>query len=79
MDMEEDDEEENLDTLKKLNREQKAAILQLGDREGDTEDIKKDVLEELIELGLVYDDPSDGQYDFTDLGESIYDELKAKK
>ena len=79
MDMEEDDEEENLDTLKKLTREQKAAIMLLGDAEGDDDAIKKDVLEELIELGLVYDDSADGQYDFTDLGESIYDELKSKK
>ena len=61
----------------KLTKEQKEAILQLGDPDSDTELMSTDVFGELISLELIYK-REDGNIDFTDLGESVYDDLVGK-
>jgi len=51
----------------------KEAILKLG-RSSEIEIIPLDVLDELFNLGLIYK-RSDGNVDFTEVGERIYDQL----
>ena len=58
-----------------LTEEQRDAMLKLGDPEIEAAIMSIDVIEQLIQLGLVYKRASDGHLDFTDLGESVYDEL----
>jgi hypothetical protein len=61
-----------------LTEKQRAAVLRFGDPESDPEVIAVEVLEELMSLGLVHKRSSDGKLDFTDLGESVYDELSGQ-
>jgi hypothetical protein len=56
-----------------LTDKQKEAILKLG-RSSEIESIPLDVLDELFNLGLIYR-RSDGNFDSTDAGEQIYDQL----
>ena len=56
-----------------LTDNQKEAILKLG-RSSEHEDVPLDVLDELLNLGLIYR-RSDGNFDSTDAGEQIYDQL----
>jgi len=56
-----------------LTDKQKEAILKLG-RSSEIEVISLDVLDELLNLGLIYR-RSDGNFDSTDAGEQIYDQL----
>ena len=58
-----------------LTEEQRDAMLKFGDTESDVEIMSVDVVQQLMKLGLVYKRASDGHLDFTDLGESVYDEL----
>ena len=56
-----------------LTDKQKEAILKLG-RSSENEVVPLDVLDELLNLGLIYK-RSDGNFDSTDAGEQIYDQL----
>lgn len=56
-----------------LTEAQKNVMLQIGDSESDCEAIPKEVLEQLIELNLVW--RTDNRMDFTDAGEALFDEL----
>lgn len=58
-----------------LTDQQRDAMILLGDPESVAEAISIDVLNELLTLGLLHKRPSDGNLDFTDLGEAVYDEL----
>ena len=62
----------------KLTQEQRDLMLNLGDSEPVPEAIPTEVLQQLIDLGLAYKRQSDGHFDFTDLGESVYDGLKGQ-
>ena len=46
-------------------------MLKLGDPGSSAEVIPKNILEQLIDMGLVHKH-ADGHLDFTDLGESVY-------
>jgi len=56
-----------------LTDKQKEAILKLG-KSSEIEDISPDVWNELLNLGLIYR-RSDGNFDSTEAGEQIYDQL----
>jgi hypothetical protein len=60
-----------------LTDKQKEAILKLG-RFSEIEAIPLDVLNELLNLGLIYR-RSDGNFDSTDAGERIYNQLALKR
>ena len=57
-----------------LTEEQRDAMLKLGDTSA-AQIILLEVLEQLTELGLVYERDSDGHIDFTDVGELVYEQL----
>ncbi len=63
--------------MKPLTEDQKKVMLQLGDTESVHEVVPADVLQQLIELGLVYK-RNDGHLDFTDSGEAVYESLTKK-
>jgi len=65
--------------MKNLSKEQREAILKLGNPESTVEAISIETLEQLIGLGYVYKRGSDGHLDFTELGESVYDQLKQQE
>ena len=54
---------------------QRDAMIRLGDPESVSEAISLDVLNELLALGLLHKRPSEGNLDFTGLGEAVYDQL----
>lgn len=56
---------------------QRRVMLQLGDTESAFEMVPSDIMDDLIELRLVYTRP-DGNLDFTDAGEDVYRELTRK-
>lgn len=56
-----------------LTDKQKEAILKLGSS-SENEDVHLDILGELLNLGLLYR-RSDGNFDFTEVGEQIHDQL----
>ncbi len=56
-----------------LTDKQKEALLKLG-KSSEIEDIPPEVWNELLNLGLIYR-RSDGNFDSTDDGEQIYDQL----
>ncbi|MFZ0034662.1 MAG: hypothetical protein WAK60_06720 [Sedimentisphaerales bacterium] len=60
----------------RLTDKQKEGLLKLG-RTSEVVTLSLDVLNELIELGLVYK-RSDGKFDFTEDGEREYDQLNKK-
>lgn len=59
----------------RLTEQQRELMLKLGNTESVLEAAPIEVLEELIKLGLVYERASDGHLDFTELGESVYDQI----
>ena len=61
-----------------LTVDQRDAMLKLGDTESDVEIVSVEILQQLTNLGLVCKRASDGHLDFTDLGESAYDDLAGK-
>ena len=61
--------------VQQLTDEQRDAMIRLGDPESVAEAISVDVINELLALDLLHKRPSDGNLDFTDLGEAVYDEL----
>ena len=58
-----------------LTDQQREAMLPIGDPESEYETITGEVLNELSALGLLHKRPTDGNLDFTDLGEAVYDAL----
>ena len=61
-----------------LSEEQRDAMLKFCDTESDIEFMSVEVVQQLMNLGLVYKRASDGHFDFTDLGESAYDDLTSQ-
>ena len=61
-----------------LSEEQRDAMVKLGDTESEVETLTIEVVQQLINLGLVCKRASDGHLDFTDFGESVYDELTSQ-
>ena len=61
-----------------LTEEQRTVMLKLGDTESTLEIAPLEVVQQLIDLDLIYR-CGPKQIDFTDLGESIYDELAKPK
>ena len=59
----------------RLTEQQRELMLKLGNTESVLEAAPIEVLEELLKLGLVYKRPSDGHFDFTEFGESVYDQI----
>ena len=57
-----------------LSAEEKDAILRLG-KDSDIEVIKLELLQALVNKGILYHRPSDGHIDFTELGEATFDQL----
>ncbi len=58
-----------------LTEEQRDAVLKFGDTESDVEIMSVEMVQQLTNLGLIYKRASDGHFDFTDLGESVHDDL----
>jgi hypothetical protein len=58
-----------------LSDKQRVVLLQLGDTKSVHEVVPIAILHELVQLGLVYKRNSDGNLDFTDLGEVVHDQL----
>lgn len=58
-----------------LTEEQKDAILELGSTESIAKVMSTEIIQQLIDLNLVFTRASDRCLDLTDLGESVYDEL----
>ena len=65
--------------MKNLSKEQREAILKFGNPESTVEAISIETLEQLIGLRYVYKRSSDGHLDFTELGKSVYDQLKQQE
>lgn len=65
--------------MKALSEEQRKAMLKLGKTESVVEAVSMEIWHQLIGLGLVYKRDSDGYFDFTELGESVYDQLKQEE
>ena len=65
--------------MKNLSKEQREAILKLGNTESTVEAISMEILEQLIGLGYVYKRGSGGHLDFTEVGKSVYDQLKQQE
>lgn len=57
--------------------EQRKVMLQLGDTKSVLEAVPIEVLNQLIQLGLLYK-RLDGNYDFTETGEAVHKDLAAK-
>ena len=60
---------------KQLTDDQREAMIRFGDPESVAEAISIEVLNQLLALGMLHKRPSDGNLDFTDLGEAVYDKL----
>lgn len=58
-----------------LSDKQREVMFQLGDTESVHEVVPMELLQQLIQLGLLHHRSSDGNLDFTDLGEEVYDKL----
>jgi hypothetical protein len=57
-----------------LTREEKEAILSIGS-ESDEAGVLQHVWDMLVEKGIVHRRPSDGRFDLSEVGESVFDEL----
>lgn len=60
-----------------LTGEQRKVMVQLGDTKSLLEAVPIEVFDQLIQLGLVYK-RSDGNYDFTETGETVHKDLTGR-